>query len=344
MATIGSLAVNIVATTDKFIAGLNNAQTKLGRFVSKIGAAQSAVIGLGVYGFGRMISAALEAGSTLHDLSQKLGITTEALGALDFATKNLGGSTEALHNALHFMNKTIGDAIQGNKAAIESFERLGLNVRELSTLAREQQFLVIVDALNKMPNASEKAASAADVLGRGYKELSSTINAGSDALIKFGDEAARTGQLISSEQAAALDDASDAVNNFGTAWSNLWTQAVAVFAPLITGAMKVIEVGLLAVRAVWKSLQIFVTTGLEVILAGLEQVASALNVVLPKFAEFDVGGITAEREALGELRRKQLAQLDVIGGAKGDNPLLKELVEVTKANQGTVQLATAGVR
>lgn len=344
MATIGSLAVNIVATTDKFVAGLNTAQTKLGRFVSKISAAQTAVIGLGVYGFGRMISAALEAGSELHDLSQKLGITTEALSALDYATKQLGGTTQGMHNALAIMARTLGDAASGAKAAQQAFTQLGLNFADLITQSPDQQFLKIVDAINKLPTAAEKASAAQNIFGRGAKDLSAVINAGTAEIIKMGDEAARTGAIIGTDQAAALDTAADAATAFKDSWSALWIQSVAVFAPLITGAMKVIEVGLLAVRAVWKSLQVFVTTGLEVILAGLEQVASALNVVLPKFAEFDVGGITAEREALGELRRKQLAQLDVIGGAKGDNPLLKELVEVTKANQGTVQLATAGVR
>lgn len=370
MATIGSLAVNIVATTDKFIAGLNKAQTGLGRFVSKISAAQTAVIGLGVYGFGRMVTAAVNAGSELHDLSKKIGITSEALGALDYATKQLGGSTKALHNALHFMNKTIGDAIQGNKAAIESFERLGINVANLSTLAREQQFLVIVDALNKMPDAAQKAASGADVLGRGYKELAGTIAAGTGEIVKFGDAAAASGALISSEQAAALDEAADAATAFKDSWSALWTQGVGLFAPLITKAFETLGFALKVLRVTWIELLDQVLAGVGLMLNSWKTLADAANYLLPQMFEFDTGKIQEWANAVGAVRADFDKQQAAIMGGKGEGPLKvppaqaaaaaapvvneqkitnKKLEEVVAAVQagpvtGKIQLATASVR
>lgn len=365
MATIASLAVNIIAKTDKFIAGLNASNTAVGRFVKKVATAQTALVGLGVYGFGRMISNAVNAGSELHDLSKKIGITTEALGALDYATKQLGGSTSAMHTALQFMSKTLGQAAQGATAAQAAFERLGINFKDLLGLPVEQQFLSLVDAINKLPTASERAAAAQQVFGRGGKELAGIIAAGTAEIVKFGDAAAASGALISSEQAAALDEAADAATAFKDSWSALWTQGVAVFAPLITGAFVVLGATIRALRAIWLSAQIALIGGFELVHSAIQKTAEGMNLLLPKFAEIDVEGFRANVETYAAKRHELLGKLDVIGGkTSGAGPLqvptaqatgqikeqkttnekLDQLIAVQQAGQGNVQLATAGVR
>lgn len=368
MATIGSLAVNIVASTDKFISGLNKAQTGLGRFVSKISAAQTAVVGLGVYGFARMVTSAVNAGSELHDLSKKLGISTEAISALDFATKQLGGSTSAMHTALQFMSKTLGQAAQGATAAQAAFERLGINFRDLLNIPVEQQFLSLVDAINKLPTAAERAAAAQQVFGRGGKELAAIIAAGTAEIVKFGDEAARAGAIVSTDSAAALDEAADAATAFKDSWSAMWTQGVGLFAPLISGAFKVLGFALKVFRVTFMEMVDQILAGVGLMIRAWETLASAANYLLPKAFEFDAGKIDAWVKGFEEARQGIAQQQDIIiRGGKGAGPLkvppaqaaaaagqvkeqkttnqkLDQVVAAVQAGQGKVQLATAGVR
>lgn len=326
------MSVSIVASTDKFIAGLNSASTKLGKFVKSIGAAQTAVIGFGVYGFGAMISKALEAGSALHDFSQKANISTEAVSALDYAAKQLGGTTEGMHNALQFMSRTLGQAAQGSNSAAEAFSRLGLEWRELLNIPAEQQFLKIVDAINQLPTAAEKASAAQAIFGRGAKDLQGVIQAGTAEIIKMGDEAARTGQIIGSDQAAALDAASDAATSFKDSWSALWTQAVAVFAPVLSVVFFALEESLKAIRAAWYAVQYAIVGGIELIIRALQQLANAANYVLPSFAEFSMENFNANIDALAGQRAELSGKIQTIAGNGGGNPL------------STVQLAPADVR
>jgi len=234
MSTIGSLAVNIVATTDKFITGLNQVSTRLGKFVKSVGTSQAAVVGLGVYGFASFVKGAVDAGGALFDLSQKLRISTEALTALDYAIKQTGGSTDALHTSLTFMAKKLGEAQQGSKSAVEAFAALNINFRDLIGLAPEQQFLKLVNALNQVEGAEQRVAASLNIFGRSGKELQASIAAGTDELIRMGDEAQRVGAVVGTEAAKALDDAADAMDGLGTAWQALKLQLVGGGAPVIT--------------------------------------------------------------------------------------------------------------
>src|SRR3972149_4699952 len=97
---LGSLAVNIVANVDKFISGINKATTDLGRFVEKIGVVRTAIGGFlafelvrMVQGFGRFLDSMVAAGSELHTLTQRLGITANEFQRLSYAAIGTGLST-----------------------------------------------------------------------------------------------------------------------------------------------------------------------------------------------------------------------------------------------------------
>lgn len=95
MATIGSLAVNIVAKTDKFLSGLNNARNMLGKFRTGITLASSLVSA----GIGGMLRKFESTGSQLNDLSAATGIAVENLSFLKYAAEQSGAGIEAITKA-----------------------------------------------------------------------------------------------------------------------------------------------------------------------------------------------------------------------------------------------------
>lgn len=325
MATIGTLAVNIVATTDKFISGLNNASGRLGKFVKSVGVVQGALAGLAATGFAAVIKGAIDAGGALFDMSQKLKISTEALTALHFAATQLGASAGAVDSAISKMNVTLGKAIGGSAMAQAAFQQLGINWDELVNIPVDQQFLAVVDAINKIPTAAGQASAAQAIFGKGAKELAGLIAAGTDEIIKFGDEAARTGAILSTEQAAALDDASDRMAAFSAQWQSMTQQLVATFAPAITIAMKGITESIKFLHSVVNTFQVLFLGGLAAIEYSLYGIIKVMNILLPKFLEF--GGLEQDfkvgaesfAHAAGEIGRG----IDARHGIGGSGPLEK---------------------
>lgn len=83
MATIGSLAVNITAVTDKFVSGIRTARNTLSDFSGKV----SLIAGGVTAAIGGMLSSFDSTGSELHDLSTQTGIAVEKLSFLKYAAE-----------------------------------------------------------------------------------------------------------------------------------------------------------------------------------------------------------------------------------------------------------------
>ncbi len=95
MATIGTLAVNLVSSTEKFEKGMRKAQRIIDGFASKatlIGGAVTAA-------FAGMLRVFDATGSQLHDLSVATGISVDQLDFLKYAAEQSGSSIEALTKA-----------------------------------------------------------------------------------------------------------------------------------------------------------------------------------------------------------------------------------------------------
>lgn len=88
----------------------------------------------------------------LGKLADRLGISSEAFSALDYAAGKSGISTEELGTSLTFMNKTLAKAEEGNKEAINTFAMLGLSVEDLESLSADEQLL-------KSPTPSRRSAA-----------------------------------------------------------------------------------------------------------------------------------------------------------------------------------------
>lgn len=239
MATIGSLAVNITAVTSGFSKGIASAQSQLSKFTKGIGGLNAVIGGLSIYGMGRLIKSSLDTADALGDTAANLRINVEELQKLDFATKQLGGSTQALHTGMSMMQRVLGQVAQGSESAAKKFDRLGLSTEQLLSMPVDQQFRAIVDAINKLPNAAEKAAASQDIFGRGAKDLASVIDAGTGKLNALGTELERVNGILSKDQVEAAQKAKDAIDKLGAAWEAMKNKAVAAMAPEIETAAEV---------------------------------------------------------------------------------------------------------
>src|SRR5262245_13239823 len=106
----------------------------VGKNIAKIGAS---LAGVGTAIAAPLVAATkhfLEAGDALSKMSDRTGLTVEALSQLNYAAGQSGTSSEALETGLKKMSNLLFDASNGSKAANETLSRLGLSVDKLRAL------------------------------------------------------------------------------------------------------------------------------------------------------------------------------------------------------------------
>jgi hypothetical protein len=323
---IGSLQVNIVATTDKFYKGLTNAKSQLDKFVGSIATVSNAIELLGARAFVDFIRGAIEAGSHLFGLTKKLHISAEGISALHFAAEQLGTSTEVVDNAIFKMTKTLGGAIQGSKESATAFGMLGINAKALSQLPVQQQFLEIVDALHKIPDPAKRAALAQGIFGKASGELAILIDHGTDEIIKQSKEAAKAGAIIGGDTTKSLDEADSAIKKFTSTMEALKIKLVGDFAPEIGKALGGANFLLKGMVTQLETVAITAEFVVEQILKSFKRLGQGLNFFLPKSLQIDLSGL---QSAIDEVSTQRQSLIKDITAPSQENPLQKPSASIT---------------
>ena len=82
-------------------------------------------------------------GSDMVDMSQRTGVSVEALSELGFAAEQSGADMGTLEGSLKKMQKMLFEAASGSQAAQETLPSLGLSASQLSKLSPVEPFLAL---------------------------------------------------------------------------------------------------------------------------------------------------------------------------------------------------------
>lgn len=199
------------SNTSKVFAKMQADLKGIGGAIAGVGGKVAALAGVG--GFGLLIASSLKTVDALAKTSDKLGITTEGLGRLQFAVSQTSDITEqGFNKALEKMVVQVSDAAQGTGLAKDAIEELGLSASELSDAGPEESFKQIADAMQGVESQSDRARLAYDIFGRSGVGLVNTLRNGSDGLEEMGSQAEKMGIIISRIDAAKIEAANDAID------------------------------------------------------------------------------------------------------------------------------------
>jgi hypothetical protein len=154
----------------------------------------SAVVNLG--------TAALESAGQIADMSKRLGISAQAVQGFQFAAEQSGTTIDAFGTAINKLNIHLAE---GNKSTIGALEGLGLELTKLRQMKPEDAFLAVADALAEISDPMERARLGAELLGKGFADISPAIQ---NDLRKIAASASK----MSDETVEALDKAGDALD------------------------------------------------------------------------------------------------------------------------------------
>jgi ribosomal protein L10 len=193
--------------------GVDKAKGAFGAFdfgIKSIGAGIAGAFTVGaVINFGKSV---VELGSQITDLSQRTGLSVEAVQEFKYIAEQTGSSIETFAAATSKLSDRL---VSGEKGTVNAVKELGLSLADLQRLSPEQAFTQIADAVGKIPDPMKQTQLAMDLFGKSGTEILPAIKAGFSDLRQ---EARDFGQVLSKESVAALDDFGD---RFGRLMSGL---------------------------------------------------------------------------------------------------------------------------
>lgn len=158
-------------------------------------------------------------GDELEEMSQRTGVSVEALSELGYGLRRTGADLSVLEVGLKHLQKTVSEAGNHSTSAAKDLEAVFLKAAQLDGLAGDKQLALIADGLAKIPDPGDRAAAAMAVFGdRVGTKLLPLLQNGSAGMREFQERARSLGLTISTFAAAlggkTIDALTDAKDSF----------------------------------------------------------------------------------------------------------------------------------
>ncbi|RWG20125.1 MAG: hypothetical protein EOQ55_12575 [Mesorhizobium sp.] len=259
-ATVGSISIDLSTNASRFAEGFKKSavtveqqsarmakavdgfQAKavaMGATLKNFGTGLVAGAGIAALGsFTGIIEGAKKAISDFDEIaanSRTVGLRTDAYQALGLAAQQANISNEDLTNGLKIFAKNAGLAEQGTGALYGGLKKLNPELLRniLATSDQEERLKAVADALKNAKSATEQAAIAAAVFGKGGVDLVRVFDGGRQSIDAFIATAKDMGIIIPDEllqKAGELDDKLDVLSKVTSV--NL-SEALVKAAPLL---------------------------------------------------------------------------------------------------------------
>lgn len=264
--------------------GGSNFASALGRGLGVAGAAvaatTAAIVGTGTALYNSTAAAAAY-GDQIDKTSQRLGMSTQAYQEWDYVMQLAGTSMSENSAAFRTLTNQLDAALNGSAEAAANFEALGLSMDDISNMSREDVFASIITGLQGMEDNTERAALANNLLGRSAQTLTPLLNMTAEETQAAIDTANEYGIVMSEEAVAASADFTDALTTMNATVTGLKNSMLSELMPSMTTVMN----GLSKVFAGDEA-------GMAEVTAGVSDLATNLNTVLPRFLDLGVSIIS----------------------------------------------------
>ena len=182
---LGRSLGGLTSTAGKVSGGLRGMAGAAGGLGGALGALVPLATGAGLI---TLAKNSMDNAAKMFDLSQKTGVSVEALSRFSKAAKVSGTDVEGVTKALVKLSKGLIEAKNGQGQAGEALKSMGISATDASGKLKgtDQIMLEISNKFKAMPNGAEKTALALQLFGRSGADLIPMLNMGGEAIGKFG--------------------------------------------------------------------------------------------------------------------------------------------------------------
>ena len=252
----------------------------LGSVLGKLGPAGliagASIAALGV-GITALVMPVARVGDEFFKLSQKTGVSVEALTALDYAAKLSDVSTEGLTKGLQRLSVALFDSRFEGAEGSKALQALGVAATDAHGQIRPTE-LVLLDLAEKfadMPDGADKAALAIKLFGREGLSLIPFLNQGREGITALMEEAQRLGLVMSEDVARASEVFNDNLTRLSALFEGMQRQIGAAVIPVLADFTDQVILAQTETGSFSNELQ-RITSNREATLTFLESIASGL--------------------------------------------------------------------
>lgn len=231
----------IITAVDKTGAAVNSAMggmNKLGKSFSSLSAGVGSLLGVGLAAFFlKTAKEAIHLGDELQKAADKTGLSASKMSELAYVAKISDIELSSLSVSLKKMQVALSEAGTGSKGPNEALTALGLNFKELKSLAADQQFTLIAQRISELKDPADRARAATDLFGKSGADLLPLFLEGSEGIAKLIEEAHKLNAVLSDEQVRVLSDADKALKEFAATWDGFANNIVTFILPTINSLL-----------------------------------------------------------------------------------------------------------
>ena len=347
-----SIIIKAFDQTQKALRGIKRAFAGLSKIFFNFKTALVAAVGAG--GMGLLIANSLKATDALAKTAGKIGTTTEALSALQYAGQLTGVEVNTMNMALQRFTRRASEAAVGTGEAKGAIRELGIDARSLVRLPLDERMLVLADAFEGVESEADRLRLAFKLFDSEGAALVNTLGMGRDGLSELLGEARSLGVVMSANAAKGVEDANDALFRMQSLFGGVVKQTVAALAPAISALADLMTTKVLtsfgdtedSIRKFAQTLakdavggMIAAVKGFEGLVRGLVETANHLIIMKAKLTGFfraddekDAVQLRLAIEGINEQIAKQISLQDTqIGRNKKSAELAQQRLEAERA-------------
>lgn len=234
---IGDLKVSIGGDTTNLARGIGRAKAMFGnlsRAAKVSGVAAGAAFTAAAVGITAMTKGGLDFVDSQAKMARTVDGSIDGLRALQIAGSDAGVGVGEMNGAVQMMGKRLSEAAtKGTGPAAEALKRLGLNARDLMAMDVDERFGAIADRINGLGLSAQDAAGVMREFGVRSNEVSLALLQGSGAIRAARDEVHKFGLSMSSEVAAGVEAANDALSRISFVFEGMRSQLAGQLAPVL---------------------------------------------------------------------------------------------------------------
>lgn len=290
MATISTLAVNLIARTSAFEKGMKRGRNATQMLRASIGKAVGAVtrfakvlVFAGVGAMTVMIKRSLQTLDVVSKLSRRIGIATEELLALRHAAELAGVSNQALDKSLEIFVRRMGEVKSGSGEATRGLEALGLAAEKMISVTPEKAMLIIADRIQELGTQAEKSAAAYFLFGRSGAQLLNLFEKGSKGIKESTDRARRLKLTLEGFDLTKVEDANDAMLEFKSAISAVFLELTVKLSPALKNLAELMTKNRDAILQTAKNATLF-SVKLLASIAAIKAVIGVIRILIAAFS------------------------------------------------------------
>lgn len=318
----------LITAVDQTRTALDSIRNNLGRLGDETRRVQGLLAGLGVSltlgAFAALVKGAIDSADELNKLSQKIGISVEALSTLQFAAQLSDVGLDTLKTGLKGLSANLTEARAGLGEGAALFQALGVSVEDTAGNLKSSDtiLLEIADRFASFEDGATKTALAVKLFGKSGMDMIPFLNQGASGIRTLMQEAERLGLKLSTETAQAAEAFNDNLTALKASSSGLGISlATELLAPLrvVTDAIREGQgeaTGFAAILggALKTTLEAILVLGVNVayVFKSMGTEIGGMAAQLAALARLDIRGFKAIGEAMREDAAKARAEVDAL--------------------------------